>query len=123
MAIVFFGADWCGHCKSFKPEYKTMKNDHTNTTVKSGHTLKFYTHFDTTTSEFRERFQIRAFPTIIAVKDSKYWVFEGTRNTETILKWAEDLESSGKGKKYPTKPWFFQFFIDGVKQEYKNNKQ
>ena len=114
-AVVFFGAEWCGHCTNFKPIYKELHNQSSKIDG-----LVFYTHFQTGGDQVARRFKIRGYPTIVAIKGGKYWTFKQKRDKETVLKWAQNLE--GEGVEFPTSlPGFIQEFKEALEQEYQRN--
>ena len=114
-AVVFFGAEWCGHCRNFKPEYKEL---HKMGFKEDG--LVFYTHFQTGGDEITRRFRIRGYPTIVAIKGGKYWTFNQKRDKDTVFRWSKNLE--GKGADFPTTlPGFFQEFKEAIELEYERN--
>ena len=114
-AVVFFGAEWCGHCRNFKPVYKEL---HKESFKEEG--IVFYTHFQTGGDEITRRFRIRGYPTIVAIKGGKYWTFKQRRDKETVLRWAKNLE--GEGAEFPTTlPGFFQEFKEAIVMEYERN--
>lgn len=45
VSVVFFGAEWCGHCKHFKPSYTEIHKETFNSKDTRGETVRFFTHF------------------------------------------------------------------------------
>lgn len=74
--LVWFYAQWCGHCKKMIP----LWND-----------LKSYDHFDChaidcdQSMEYVRKYDIKSFPTLASFKKGEHKVFEGVREKDTIL--------------------------------------
>jgi len=121
VSVVFFGADWCHHCKVFKPKYQKISEAHFGTTLDSGATLKFYLHFGEGNSDATKKFKIRGYPTIVAIESGRYWVYKGRREEESILEWVKSRKEED-AKEYPTHvPGFIEEFMDAMATEYERN--
>ena len=70
--ILFFHADWCGHCQSFKPEWGKFEQwcDNNNVKYKSVEGDKH--------PELSQKYKIEGYPTVIKVDSSGELVEEFT---------------------------------------------
>ena len=78
--MVWFHADWCGHCRNMDGEWEAMtkKNNSFNTLKLENEAIK--------SSPFKKE-EIRGFPTIIMVKNGKkVGEYSDERNAESFLK-------------------------------------
>ena len=81
--VILFSADWCGHCKKFKPEWEKLKKKLSNK-----YTFINYKDTDKETTEWK----INGFPTIyIANKDhaSQYY---GERQVDAITEFITNFK-------------------------------
>jgi len=128
ISVVFFGAEWCGHCKNFKPTYTKIHTKYSGKTTKDAkYTVRFYTHFDAGEKrEFLQRFDIKGYPTIIAIRgDGKWWEFNGARSEEGVMDWVNSLKVEA-AKQFPAglphpAIQFINDFLKAIKHEYSNN--
>ena len=77
--VYLFKAEWCGHCKNFKPEWKKIMADNA---------LSKKVNFITIDSEKNKndiaKWQIKGFPTIILKKNDKLIEYDNHRTFEGI---------------------------------------
>jgi len=79
--LYLFKAEWCGHCKNFKPEWNKLIN---NNNLKEK--VNFITlDSDTNKKEFTE-WKIEGFPTIILKKGDTSIEYNGERSVNNIEK-------------------------------------
>jgi len=72
--LTLFYADWCGHCKTMKPEWDKFKNG------KYGKHCKDYESKEIT-SEMSEKYGVKGYPTILLLKeDVVVTKYEGGRD-------------------------------------------
>lgn len=99
--LVFYGARWCRHSRSFNSTYQRVY-DYTL----GRENMPSYGYYDITdprVEEGHKKIGIRGFPSLVYFKDNLYWVFEGERKEETVLKWIDDIRKGDwkRGKKLP----------------------
>jgi thiol-disulfide isomerase/thioredoxin len=78
--LYFFFADWCGHCKNFKPEWQKLTN-------MSDLGVQFE-EVDCTDSKnvpaLATEYNVRGFPTLILVNGGNNATYEGERTANAI---------------------------------------
>ena len=84
--VALFYADWCGHCKHFKPEFDKVQTALNGNSCKSGKKLKIVKVDCTSDNELSNKHNVRGFPTVkIFGTSSGETEYEGER-TESALK-------------------------------------
>ena len=92
-ALVFFHAEWCGHCKKFMPEWDKISkevNDNEDADIKlikvnSGDPSNNEKH-----AEIMKKYSINGYPTIKKFgKDGNDEEYEGDRTKESIMKFLD----------------------------------
>jgi len=93
-ALVLFYADWCPHCKSFKPDWEKASNKLDGTKTSSGKTLKFV-DVDCTESgsnkALMQKYEVEGFPTVKVVNGNTVNDYDGPRSFDGIKKFAAGL--------------------------------
>ena len=75
--LVLFKAEWCGHCRNFKPTWEAMKNSLTNVEFKT---------YDADKDEVEmSKYGVEGFPTIILENDNKTIEYNGDRTVDNII--------------------------------------
>lgn len=76
-----FFADWCGHCRRFKPMWRKLaKHDH----------VAVWTEVDCTDdSSAAQQHNVRSFPTIHRVSGDTRREFKGERTHRSVLEFAQ----------------------------------
>ena len=77
--INFYKADWCGHCKNFKPEWEKLKE-----LTKGMGNIKLNMYDEK--SDEAKKANIKGWPTIIIIKGGKSEEYQGPRTAEAIMK-------------------------------------
>lgn len=103
--ITLYYANWCGHCKTFKPIWEKL----TNIFEKNG--IKYEAFEESENKDIIEKNGINSFPTIIIIKDGKKEEYAGQRTMEAILSYfgIQHIQEGGskqyykKYKKYKSK--------------------
>ena len=80
--FVFFGAAWCGHCKSFKPTFVKLAKLSADKTMTLNPEMILYEVIDR--DPITTLFKVNAFPTMLFIKNGRYCPFGGPRDTDTI---------------------------------------
>jgi len=79
--LYLFKAEWCDHCKNFKPDWEKLKNDkHLNNKV------EFITMDSNENAKEIKEWQIEGFPTIILKKGDEAIEYKGSRSRNDIVK-------------------------------------
>lgn len=76
--IILYYADWCGHCKAFKPEWEKLKKKLQNTNI------KVEEYEESVDGDKMNEDEIQGFPTIRIIKDKKTSDYNGKRDSESI---------------------------------------
>lgn len=84
--IMLCKADWCGHCKKFKPEWDIISNDEKLNTK-----VDFIIYDSEKDKEQIEKYKIQGFPTILIEKAGKISSYEGPRTAEALKRVIEEL--------------------------------
>ena len=77
--ITLYYADWCGHCKNFKPTWESLKK------VFDKNNIEWKEYEDTKDEKVIEQAQISGFPTIIIEKYGNSYQYNGERSPDAIL--------------------------------------
>lgn len=135
--FVFFGAEWCGHCKQFKPTFNEMAAKADKKELKMNPLFIRYMMEDR--DPISSLFKILGFPTLVYINNGKWCKFNDHRNEEKLVKFFKAADDFTKGlatgeeaaalacSDYPsTYPNIFQQmlnhlseFSDGVYEEYR----
>ncbi len=83
--ILLFKADWCGHCKTFKPTWEALSEKY-NTKY------EFITYDADKEREMFEKYKVDAFPTIIIKKGDELMNYDGERSLEDLTNLFDNLE-------------------------------
>ena len=128
--FVFFGADWCGHCKNFKPMFESMAK---STSDGKYQTKPVFIHYemderDTISTVFR----INSFPTLVFIKGDRFCKFKANREEQAIASFFGSNDMKGElCEDYPSSypGWFVQFkylaleFLHQLTMEYEYYKK
>ena len=79
--IIYFYAPWCGHCKTFEPEYqkssKILKKDNI-----------YLAKIDSSNNNLSaQKYKINGFPSILFFKNGVPFEFEGARSSRELIIW------------------------------------
>lgn len=88
--VIFFHADWCGHCQDFKPEWRKFKQAvKENTNYEGKVMLKEYN--SDKDKEVFAKYNVKAFPHIILeTTDGHIREFKGGRNKAELVAFLND---------------------------------
>jgi len=93
ISVILFYADWCGHCKTFKPNWDEWSKEF----EKTHDDIQFNSVED---KELQSKewsdFKISGFPTLMMIKNDKQILFQGPRTKELIEEW---IDSGGEPSK------------------------
>jgi thiol-disulfide isomerase/thioredoxin len=76
--VFLFKAEWCGHCKAFKPTWELLENQFKKK-------YNFHTYDYESNKKEIEEWQIQGFPTIIAKKGKTASEYRGPRNIDSLV--------------------------------------
>lgn len=69
-----------------------------------------------------KKFKVEGYPTLIAIKNNKFWKYRGERRTDPILKWTQNLDHN-LAEDYPNHiPGFYEELQDAVTDILQNVK-
>ena len=93
--IYFFHVDWCPHCKTAAPEWKTFSSNY-NDDEKNGYTIRCIdmdctNDKDPAVQEMIQRYAIEGYPTIKMVKDGKTIDFDAKVTENNLKKFLENM--------------------------------
>lgn len=84
MWLVWYFADWCGHCHSMKPEWDSLKNNNT-------HNVNLAKVRDDYQNKIGLDAPVQGYPTIILVKNGKVAkTFSGERTADSFNSFIEE---------------------------------
>jgi protein disulfide-isomerase A6 len=83
--IILFKADWCGHCKSFKPTWEKI-------TELYNKKYNFIVYDADTQKEIFKKYEVDAFPTILIEYGDNVVPYEGDRSFEEMNDFLNNLK-------------------------------
>ena len=87
--LMFFSAEWCGHCKDFKPVWKNLVREMEKEPYKNNIILQNYDNEED--SKMFKKYNVTQFPTLILKKENGTTVeFEGNRDVKTLTSFIND---------------------------------
>lgn len=87
--LMFFSAEWCGHCKDFKPVWKNLVREMEKEPYKNNIILQNYDNEED--SKMFKKYNVTQFPTLILKKEDGTTVeFEGNRDVKTLTSFIDD---------------------------------
>ena len=119
-AIVSFTAEWCPHCRNYKPIFFDVKNLYQDKATFINIDVD-----DTTGSALSTRFQVRGIPTTAFVRldGSVYKVQVGEIDKENLIKTTDDLiKSKRKSSGEPVAPFPIEEIKSLPTKEHKNEQ-
>ena len=87
--LMFFSAEWCGHCKDFKPVWSKLVTKMEKEPYKNKIILQNYDNDKD--NEIFKKYNVKQFPTIIRKKeDGTTTIFEGNRDLQTLTSFVDN---------------------------------
>ena len=77
--VILFYADWCGHCKTFKPIWEKLKGE-----LKNNNNIEFE-EYESDNKEIMNKFNINGYPTIKVIENNISSDYNGMRDMDSIL--------------------------------------
>lgn len=118
--LVFFGTDWCGHCKNFKPIF--MQTADVVLEREGARPLFVYHSVEKDSDHVSKLFRVSGYPTIIYVLKNRLFEFDGKREEGLILEWLDKVKEGkeGEGKIYPDQlPSVWEEIVNGAEELYR----
>ncbi len=84
ITVILFKADWCGHCKHFKPTWDKISEIYNKK-------YNFVVYDADKQREKFEEFKVDAFPTIMVKKGDDVMSYEGDRSFEDLNNFIQNL--------------------------------
>lgn len=86
--VALFYADWCGHCKQFKPEFEEAMDKLNGQTDKNGKKLRLVKVDCDAQKELASEYNISGYPTVKILNDSGSVIeYKGDRTFEGLRKY------------------------------------
>lgn len=92
--VRMFYVNWCGHCKKTKPDFQTFMQQNNNTTVngKKVSVEMIDCEENKQNADLASKFNVKGYPTIIAVVNGKPQEFTGSdRSVQGLNDWLKSL--------------------------------
>ena len=87
--LMFFSAEWCGHCQDFKPVWKNLVKEMEKEPYKNKIILQNYDNEKD--GEMFKKYNVTQFPTLILKKEDGTTVeFEDSRDLKTLTGFIDD---------------------------------
>lgn len=112
--FLFFGADWCGHCRKFKPTFVQMSEEASKRSEGSLRPGFIFHPVEKGKDHVAKLFRVKGYPTLIYLRQNRWWEYKGERNDTKIFEWIDKLSTEGdEGKPYPERlPTFSEEFAE-----------
>lgn len=112
--FVFFGANWCGHCRKFKPVFAELSESGSKRNETALKPAFIFHPVEKRNSHVPKLFRVKGYPTLIYLRQNSWWEYNGDRNATRILEWLDQLIANGTtGKPYPERlPTFSEEFVE-----------
>lgn len=82
--VMLFKAEWCGHCKQFKPTWDKLQSVFNKK-------FNFITYDSDKDTDMLKKYNIDGFPTIIIKNGSDLMPYEGGRDIETLTDYLNNM--------------------------------
>lgn len=114
--FVFFGATWCGHCKTFKPIYKNASD--IAATMPGEQPLFIY--YQVEANDYPSQlFKVKGYPTIMYIRKGEFWEYTAGRTEDQMFEWVTKIRKGEgiEGSAYPELiPPFIEDIYDNIKE-------
>jgi thiol-disulfide isomerase/thioredoxin len=80
--IALFAADWCPHCVNYKPTWKKIQEE---AEAKNESKVRFVTVDCTESNPYKDKFDIKGYPTVLAISASGHKDVENRDTLEGML--------------------------------------
>lgn len=91
--IRFFYVDWCGHCKNAKPQFTQFMNQNNGKTIKGKMVTIEMINCESSdqNKKLASQFNVKGYPTIIAMINGKEVQYNGPRTTAGLDQWLNSI--------------------------------
>lgn len=84
--LIFFGADWCGHCQNFYPTWDKMSSNNEYENKVKFLKVNCTDNEDENVQNAMKKYNVKGFPTLIIYRNNKSEEYTGPREEESIMK-------------------------------------
>lgn len=84
--LIFFGADWCGHCQNFYPTWDKMSSNNEHKKKVKFLKVNCTDNDDENVQNAMKKYNVKGFPTIIVYRNNKSEEYSGPREEDSIMK-------------------------------------
>jgi thiol-disulfide isomerase/thioredoxin len=81
--VALFAADWCPHCVNYKPTWKKIQEEAKSANEKR---IRFVTVDCTENNPYKEKFDIKGYPTVLAISASGHKDVEDRDTLEGMIR-------------------------------------
>lgn len=85
--VVLFYAEWCGHCKTFKPHYDKATQELNGKKDKNGDTLRLEMVDCDEHKDLAAKYDVSGYPTVKILKENSVREYNGERTYEGLRKY------------------------------------
>lgn len=89
MNCVLFHAPWCGHCKTFKPEWEKIKNELNNTTINNVKVKMIDVNCDEE-PDLAKAYNVQGFPTVKCISKGNVVDYDGERSYAGVKEYVNE---------------------------------
>jgi protein disulfide-isomerase-like protein len=90
MKLVLFYAPWCGHCKTFKPEWEKAKQQLDGKTINNVKVNLVDVNCDEE-ADLAKAYDIQGFPTVKCITKEKVVEFDGDRSVQGVKAYINNM--------------------------------
>lgn len=84
--LIFFGADWCGHCQNFYPTWDKMSSNNEHKKKVKFLKVNCTDNDDENVQDAMKKYNVKGFPTLIVYRNNKSEEYSGPREEDSIMK-------------------------------------
>ena len=84
--LIFFGADWCGHCQKFYPTWDKMSSNNEHKKKVKFLKVNCTDNDDEHVQNAMKKYNVKGFPTLIVYRNNKSEEYSGPRSEDSIMK-------------------------------------
>ena len=91
--IMFFYADWCGHCTRFKPEFEKFEKNIKSQVSNNSYELKYMNGDDKSTQELMSKHNVTGFPTVVCENSlsTETQTYKGPRTESGLIEFFKPI--------------------------------
>jgi thiol-disulfide isomerase/thioredoxin len=83
--VILFKADWCGHCKHFKPTWEAVSKQYNNK-------YEFIVYDADKQRDKFEEYKVDAFPTVMVKNGDKLMNYDGDRSVDDFTNFIQNID-------------------------------